>query len=43
MFSIWWTLAAFVAGGYAGVLLLSLMTMAARDGNVVESGEQADT
>ena len=43
MLSIWWVLAAFIAGGCAGILLLSLMTMAGREARHSESDEQADT
>jgi hypothetical protein len=28
MVSVWWVVAAFVAGGYSGILLMALMTMA---------------
>ncbi len=30
MVSIWWVLVAFLAGGYAGAILIGLMSMAAR-------------
>ncbi|MEP6656283.1 MAG: hypothetical protein ABJC33_03555 [Betaproteobacteria bacterium] len=30
--SAWWVLGAFLAGGYAGALLVALMTVAASDG-----------
>jgi hypothetical protein len=31
MMSIWWILVAFIAGGYAGAILVGLMSMAARN------------
>ncbi len=31
MVSIWWMLVAFIAGGYAGAILVGLMSMAARN------------
>jgi len=31
MVSIWWVIGAFVAGGYAGMLVFALMSMAARE------------
>lgn len=36
--SAWWVLGAFLVGGYAGALLVALMTVAARDGG--NSGER---
>ena len=30
MFSVWWLIWAFVVGGYAGMLLISLMVIARR-------------
>ena len=30
--SVWWVLGAFLVGGYAGALLVALMTVAASDG-----------
>ena len=31
MVSIWWVIGAFVLGGYAGMLVFALMSMAARE------------
>ena len=31
MVSAWWLIVAFLAGGYAGILLMALMSIASRD------------
>jgi hypothetical protein len=33
MISAWWLVAAFIAGGYAGILLMALMYLASDDGH----------
>ena len=39
--SVWWAVAAFLAGGWAGMIALALMVMASREHEVRVSAEEA--